>query len=172
MLVTVLTAVFLPQAQIIASIWACFVGLGVADWQSDYPSVLHHDHDQKLTMSPSHQYRQPLHDGSGLSLTPGCCALSLTQSCASQKDKFTCASSYGVFFNSGVQVRRLMPPAFKFADVDAQWGAIGPARLYSEGKIYHRLLYGFLFGALAPIATWLIARRYPTSWWRYVSAPA
>ncbi|KAL8279463.1 hypothetical protein RQP46_008025 [Phenoliferia psychrophenolica] len=72
-----------------------------------------------------------------------------------QVSKFTCVSSYQVFFNSGVQ-----------------WGAIGPARLYSPGKMYASIMYGFLFGALAPIACWIIARRYPTSWWRYVSAPA
>lgn len=43
------------------------------------------------------------------------------------------------------------------------WGAIGPARLYSIGKIYSGLLHYFWLGALLPVATWLLKRRYPSA---------
>jgi hypothetical protein len=36
---------------------------------------------------------------------------------------------------------------------------------------YNPLLYGFLFGALAPIPFYYLARRYPLSYWRYVNIP-
>ncbi|KAJ7811984.1 OPT oligopeptide transporter protein-domain-containing protein, partial [Mycena leptocephala] len=48
---------------------------------------------------------------------------------------------------------------------------IGPARLFSPGGMYNPLLYGFLFGALAPIPFYYLARRYPLSYWRYVNIP-
>ncbi|KAJ7151469.1 OPT oligopeptide transporter protein-domain-containing protein, partial [Mycena filopes] len=36
---------------------------------------------------------------------------------------------------------------------------------------YNPLLYGFLFGALAPIPFYYLARRYPLSFWRYINIP-
>jgi branched-subunit amino acid transport protein len=71
-----------------------------------------------------------------------------------QVDKFTCDSWYTVFYGAAVQ-----------------WGAIGPQRLYGEGAVYHNLLYGFIFGALAPIPVWYLARKYPLSMWKYVNVP-
>lgn len=62
---------------------------------------------------------------------------------------------YNTFFNSAVQ-----------------WGAIGPARLYSKGQIYWPLLFGFLAGALSPIPVYFLSRKYPNSFWKYVSMPA
>ncbi|KAL8283601.1 hypothetical protein RQP46_005396 [Phenoliferia psychrophenolica] len=102
-------------AQLIASVWSCFVALGVADWQiTNIPELC----------------------------TPH------------QLNKFNCAASYNIFFNSAVQ-----------------WGVIGPARLYSIGRIYQNLMYGFLFGALLPVVLYVIAKKYPTSFMRYASAP-
>lgn len=101
--------------QLVASVWACFVGIGVAAWQIENVKDL---------------------------CTPD------------QVDDFTCASSYAVFFNSAVQR-----------------GAIGPQRLYSTGRIYGHLMWGFFVGAFVPLAFWLLARRYPKSFWRYASAP-
>jgi len=103
------------SSQMIASIWACFVGLGVCNWQ--------------------------IKNINGL-CTPD------------QGSSFTCLATYQVFFNSAVQ-----------------WGAIGPQRLYGEGRIYNHLLFGFLAGALLPIIPWFFAQRYPLSFWKYVSAP-
>lgn len=51
------------------------------------------------------------------------------------------------------------------------WGAIGPARIFSHGALYSSLQWFWLVGAATPIVTWLMARRWPKSFWRYVSAP-
>ncbi|KAL8290373.1 hypothetical protein RQP46_002631 [Phenoliferia psychrophenolica] len=108
-------AVMIFKTQLIASILASFVGLGVANWQ-----IVNLD---------------------------GICT-------AGQVSHFSCPG-YNTFFNSAVQ-----------------WGAIGPARLYSAGKIYYPLVYGFLVGAIAPIPVYILTRKYPNSYWKYVSMPA
>lgn len=51
------------------------------------------------------------------------------------------------------------------------WGVIGPKRIYGNGGIYHPLEYGFLIGALLPVPFWLLAKRFPNSWVRYVHVP-
>ncbi|KAF9871227.1 small oligopeptide opt family [Colletotrichum karsti] len=43
------------------------------------------------------------------------------------------------------------------------WGAIGPARLYSVGKIYSGLLHFFWIGALLPIVTFFLKKRFPNN---------
>lgn len=43
------------------------------------------------------------------------------------------------------------------------WGAIGPARLYSIGKIYSGLLHYFWIGALLPFVTYFLKKRFPTT---------
>ncbi|KAF5704858.1 OPT family small oligopeptide transporter [Fusarium globosum] len=43
------------------------------------------------------------------------------------------------------------------------WGAVGPARLYSVGKIYAGLLHLFWLGALLPLVTFFLKKRYPNS---------
>ncbi|KAJ6560262.1 OPT oligopeptide transporter [Mycena capillaripes] len=63
------------------------------------------------------------------------------------------------------------PSTNVFATASITWGGIGPARLFSPGGMYNALLYGFLFGALAPIPFYYLARRYPLSYWRYVNIP-
>ncbi|KAH8928634.1 OPT oligopeptide transporter [Atractiella rhizophila] len=51
------------------------------------------------------------------------------------------------------------------------WGVIGPRRIYGSGGIYHSCTYGFLLGALIPIPFYLLARRYPNSWVKYIHTP-
>ncbi|PWN47460.1 small oligopeptide transporter [Violaceomyces palustris] len=51
------------------------------------------------------------------------------------------------------------------------WGLIGPAKLFSAGKQYNKLLWTFLAGAIFPVFVWLAARRWPRSWIRLVNAP-
>ncbi|KAJ7462034.1 OPT oligopeptide transporter [Mycena latifolia] len=63
------------------------------------------------------------------------------------------------------------PSTNVFATASITWGGIGPARLFSPGAMYNPLLYGFLFGALAPIPFYYLARRYPLSYWRYINIP-
>jgi OPT family small oligopeptide transporter len=51
------------------------------------------------------------------------------------------------------------------------WGAIGPKRLFSGNALYSPLQWFWLLGAVTPILTWLLARRFPRSFWRYVNMP-
>lgn len=51
------------------------------------------------------------------------------------------------------------------------WGAIGPARIFSGNALYSSLQWFWLVGAVTPIITWLLARRWPKSIWRYVNTP-
>ena len=39
------------------------------------------------------------------------------------------------------------------------------------GQTYNPLLWGLLAGAVAPIATWTLSRRYPSSWLAFVNLP-
>jgi OPT family small oligopeptide transporter len=63
------------------------------------------------------------------------------------------------------------PSARVFFTASVIWGAIGPARMFSGKALYSGLQYFWLIGAVAPVLTWLMARRYPRSIWRYVSMP-
>ncbi|GAA5917002.1 hypothetical protein JCM6882_001299 [Rhodosporidiobolus microsporus] len=51
------------------------------------------------------------------------------------------------------------------------WGLIGPARQFAPGKMYNPILYWLLAGAILPILTWLLARRYPNSWVSHINVP-
>lgn len=51
------------------------------------------------------------------------------------------------------------------------WGAIGPRRIYGDTGIYHPLEWGFLVGALLPIPFYLLTKRFPGSWVRYIHVP-
>lgn len=70
-----------------------------------------------------------------------------------QADHFTCANGR-VFYTASVV-----------------WGAIGPARIFSHGAAYASLQWFWLVGAATPIISWLLARRWPKSIWRYVCTP-
>lgn len=57
------------------------------------------------------------------------------------------------------------------------WGAIGPARVYSIGKIWSGLLHFFWIGALMPVLTFLVWKYFkkadgtPRDWLRFVNWP-
>lgn len=70
-----------------------------------------------------------------------------------QSDGFSCPVGRTVFSSSVV------------------WGAIGPNRLYSTGKIYSSLLHFFWIGALMPVLTWCIWKRTKKDFWRKVNWP-
>ncbi|KAI0063252.1 OPT oligopeptide transporter [Artomyces pyxidatus] len=74
-----------------------------------------------------------------------------------QKDHFNCAQTE-VFFVASVV-----------------WGVIGPQRQFSSGQIYHGeylcLVWFFLVGALAPLVGWLINKKWPSSFFKYVNVP-
>lgn len=63
------------------------------------------------------------------------------------------------------------PSAKVFFTASVVWGAIGPARMFSGDALYSSLQWFWLVGAIAPIATWFLARRFPRSVMRYVSMP-
>ncbi|PLN86877.1 OPT superfamily oligopeptide transporter [Aspergillus taichungensis] len=51
------------------------------------------------------------------------------------------------------------------------WGTIGPQRMFQSGQIYHGLVYFFIIGPVVTVMVYLLYRRYPTSWLRYINAP-
>ncbi|KAI0424290.1 OPT family small oligopeptide transporter [Xylaria sp. FL1042] len=51
------------------------------------------------------------------------------------------------------------------------WGAIGPARIFSGNALYSSLQWFWLVGAVSPVITWFLARRYPQSIARYINTP-
>ncbi|KAI0271699.1 OPT oligopeptide transporter [Gloeopeniophorella convolvens] len=70
-----------------------------------------------------------------------------------QNNHFTCANTE-VFFVASVV-----------------WGVIGPQRQFSPGQIYQCLTWFFLMGAIAPLVGWLINKRWPSSFFKYVNVP-
>ncbi|PWY99371.1 OPT-domain-containing protein [Testicularia cyperi] len=63
------------------------------------------------------------------------------------------------------------PRVSVFYTASLVWGAIGPARMFGTGSIYRPMYLAMLFGALIPIPFWLLARRFPRSWIRFISWP-
>jgi OPT family oligopeptide transporter len=51
------------------------------------------------------------------------------------------------------------------------WGVIGPNRMFGSEGFYSALNWYFLVGFLLPIPFWLLSRRYPNSWVKYVHVP-
>ncbi|KEI41575.1 uncharacterized protein L969DRAFT_85375 [Mixia osmundae IAM 14324] len=74
--------------------------------------------------------------------------------CSSAQDQRFICPRVGVFFSSSVV-----------------WGLIGPARQFSVGSFYNGISYAALAGVFAPVIPWLLMRKYPNSWLRYVSVP-
>ncbi len=60
-----------------------------------------------------------------------------------QKSHFTCPNGR-VFFNASII-----------------WGVIGPQRQFSPGNLYYPMLFFFIIGAVLPIISWLILKKYP-----------
>ncbi|KAG6873549.1 hypothetical protein C0995_014419 [Termitomyces sp. Mi166 len=58
-----------------------------------------------------------------------------------------------------------------FFTASAVWGLIGPSRQFGPGSIYHPHLYAMVIGVFLPIPFWFWQRRYPDSWFKYVSTP-
>lgn len=51
------------------------------------------------------------------------------------------------------------------------WGAVGPGKMFSIGKMYNPIMYFFLIGAIVPIITFFLNRRWPNRWYGKISAP-
>jgi len=65
----------------------------------------------------------------------------------------------------------ICPDTEVFSSASIIWGVIGPERQFSSGQIYHALLFFFLVGAVAPVIPWLVVRKYPNSFMRYINFP-
>ncbi|KAI7963117.1 hypothetical protein MJO28_001211 [Puccinia striiformis f. sp. tritici] len=101
-------------AQMVASLVACFVGVGVLSWQITNLS----------------DFCEP-----------------------NQVNRFTCPG-YRTYYTASVI-----------------WGAIGPARIYSPGRIYSALTWFFLIGAIVPIPLWYMAKKRGGTFWKYINVP-
>ncbi|WFD33181.1 hypothetical protein MSPP1_004239 [Malassezia sp. CBS 17886] len=62
-------------------------------------------------------------------------------------------------------------PYTVFGTASIVWGLIGPMRMFSRGRSYNALMYGFLVGALVPIPLWLLARRFPRAGFHMINFP-
>ncbi|KAI0133875.1 small oligopeptide transporter [Xylariales sp. AK1849] len=51
------------------------------------------------------------------------------------------------------------------------WGLIGPQRIFSGTGIYKNLQFFWIAGVALPIIFWIMQRKWPKSWVRYLSAP-
>lgn len=58
-----------------------------------------------------------------------------------------------------------------FATASVVWGVVGPAHQFSPGQLYHPLLYFFIIGAICPLISWCLAKRYKYSFLNYVNFP-
>jgi len=73
---------------------------------------------------------------------------------------------------SDTQVNQFTCPSAKvFFTASVVWGAIGPARMFSGKALYSSMQWFWLIGAVAPVVSWFLARRFPRSIWRYVNFP-
>lgn len=63
------------------------------------------------------------------------------------------------------------PGAKVFYVASVVWGAVGPARIFGPGQVYGVLQWYWLLGALLPVTSYLMARKWPKSWLRYVHWP-
>jgi len=58
-----------------------------------------------------------------------------------------------------------------FFSASVIWGLIGPMKMFGPGSPYQVLNLFFIGGLLIPIPIFLLQRRYPNSWLRYVHVP-
>lgn len=65
----------------------------------------------------------------------------------------------------------ICPNTEVFGTASIVWGVIGPARQFSKGQTYYALTFFFLLGAVCPIIAWILTRRFPESWIRYLNFP-
>ncbi|EJT97947.1 OPT-domain-containing protein [Dacryopinax primogenitus] len=59
-----------------------------------------------------------------------------------------------------------------FFTASVLWGLIGPIRQFGPSSPYYPMVWSALvFGTLAPLPFWLLARKYPDSFWKSVNIP-
>src|ERR1700753_105171 len=65
----------------------------------------------------------------------------------------------------------ICPGTQVFGTASIVWGVIGPALQFSKGQMYYGLTFFFLLGAIAPVFPYLISKKFPNSFWKYVNLP-
>jgi hypothetical protein len=68
------------------------------------------------------------------------------------------------------------PLAFRFTTGNShvlcpQWGVIGPARQFSQGRLFYGLVFFFLAGFIAPLVQWILHKRFRFSILKYLNFP-
>lgn len=53
----------------------------------------------------------------------------------------------------------------------ASRGLVGPARQFGIGHLYNPILWWLLAGAIAPVISWGLTKRYPNTWVEYINVP-
>ncbi|OAQ64683.1 small oligopeptide transporter, OPT family [Pochonia chlamydosporia 170] len=66
----------------------------------------------------------------------------------------------------------ICPNALTFYNASVIWGVIGPRRVFGAGGIFAWINWFWLIGFVMPVLQYLIARRYPRSFVRFVIWPA
>jgi OPT family small oligopeptide transporter len=65
----------------------------------------------------------------------------------------------------------ICPSTEVFGTASIIWGVIGPRNQFSLGATYYPLLFFFLIGAITPVITWSLSKRFPNSFFKYVNMP-
>src|SRR5437660_1045499 len=65
------------------------------------------------------------------------------------------------------------PLTIAFYSASVIWGVIGPFRMFGLSSIYSPVLFAFLIGAILPILSWFLMKKYPEyKWIGYIHFPA
>lgn len=67
--------------------------------------------------------------------------------------------------------RFICPSTEVFGTASIIWGVIGPRLQFSPGAVYYALVYFFLIGAALPCISYILAKKYPMSFFKYVNFP-
>ncbi|GLB42837.1 putative OPT oligopeptide transporter protein [Lyophyllum shimeji] len=65
----------------------------------------------------------------------------------------------------------ICPSTEVFGTASIIWGVIGPARQFSHGQVYYALTFFFLIGFICPVISYVLTRKFPNSWFRYINFP-
>ncbi|KAG8904835.1 hypothetical protein FRB99_001091 [Tulasnella sp. 403] len=65
----------------------------------------------------------------------------------------------------------ICPSTQVFGTASIIWGVIGPKLQFSQGQVYYALSFFFLVGAIAPVIPWLLTKKFPNSFFKYINLP-
>ncbi|KAG8844062.1 hypothetical protein FRB96_003295 [Tulasnella sp. 330] len=65
----------------------------------------------------------------------------------------------------------ICPSTQVFGTASIIWGVIGPRNQFSSGQVYYALVFFFLIGAITPVFSYLLVKKYPRSIAKYINFP-